>query len=145
MDRTGHRERRPTPWLLVWATLPALLLVPDAWAVNNRLAATPPMGWNSWNHFGCTGLIETVIEQTATAMANNGMKAAGFQIINLDDCWMATSRNTNGNLVPDPTKFPSGMPALVSYVHNLDLKIGLYEDAGTATCQKTARWSVRVR
>lgn len=93
------------------------------------------MGWNSWNHFGCSGLNETVIEQTATELASSGMQAAGYQYVNLDDCWMATSRDANGNLVPDPTKFPSGMPALVSYVHNLGLKIGLYEDAGTATCQ----------
>jgi len=106
-----------------------------AWSAGyNGQSLTPPMGWSSWNHFGCSGLNETAIKQQASAMASNGMNAAGYSYVNLDDCWMATSRDSNGNLVPDPTNFPSGMPALVSYVHNLGLKIGLYEDVGTATC-----------
>jgi hypothetical protein len=104
-------------------------------AANNGLALTPPMGWSSWNHYGCGGLSETVIEHTASAMVNSGMKAAGYTYVNLDDCWMAASRDAFGNLIPDPTNFPSGMPALVSYVHNLGLKIGLYEDVGATTCQ----------
>ena len=117
------------------AILLALIVAPSAQAANNGLAATPPMGWNSWNHYACSGLNQTVIQQIATAMANSGLKSAGYEYINLDDCWMATSRNSNGNLVPDSGKFPGGMPALVSYVHNLGLKIGLYEDVGTKTCQ----------
>jgi alpha-galactosidase len=100
----------------------------------NGQSLTPAMGWSSWNHYGCSGLNETVIEQQATAMSTSGMKAAGYTYINLDDCWMAANRDANGNLVSDPTNFPSGMPALVSYVHNLGLKIGLYEDVGTQTC-----------
>jgi alpha-galactosidase len=111
-----------------------LLMAPIARASRNGLALTPPMGWNSWYHYGCGGLNETGIKNIADAMASSGMRAAGYQYVNLDDCWMATSRDANGNLIPDPTNFPSGMPALVSYIHNLGLKIGLYEDAGTATC-----------
>jgi alpha-galactosidase len=111
-----------------------LIAAPPAHAASNGLALTPPMGWNSWNHFGCN-LNESVIQQTASAMVSSGMQVAGYEYINLDDCWMASSRDANGNLVPDPVKFPSGMPALVGYIHNLGLKIGLYEDAGTATCQ----------
>jgi len=122
-------------WLRICAALVVLLWDPHARASSNGLALTPPMGWNSWNHFGCSGLNETVVEQTATAMVSSGMQASGYRYINLDDCWMAPSRDANGNLVPDVTKFPSGMPALVSYIHNLGLKIGLYEDVGTATCQ----------
>jgi alpha-galactosidase len=95
----------------------------------------PPMGWNSWNHYGCAGLNAGVIKQTAAAMVSSGMKDAGYSYINLDDCWMATSRDANGALIPDPVKFPDGMPTLVDYVHNLGLKFGLYEDAGTSTCQ----------
>ncbi len=106
-----------------------------SWNVGyNGQALTPAMGWSSWNHYGCSGLNENVIEQQASAMASSGMKAAGYTYINLDDCWMASSRDASGNLVPDPTNFPSGMPALVSYVHNLGLKIGLYEDVGAQTC-----------
>jgi alpha-galactosidase len=124
---------RHSAWLLLVSI--ALLFPIHASALNNGLASTPPMGWNSWNHFGCSGLNEAVIEQTASAMATNGMKTAGYVYVNLDDCWMASSRDANGNLIPDPASFPGGMPALVSYVHNLGLKIGLYEDVGTATCQ----------
>lgn len=106
-----------------------------SWSAGyNGQSLTPPMGWSSWNHFGCGGLNETAVKQQASAMASNGMKAAGYSYVNLDDCWMASNRDSNGNLVPDPTNFPSGMPALVSYVHNLGLKIGLYEDVGTETC-----------
>jgi alpha-galactosidase len=111
-----------------------LLLAPFARASSNGSALTPPMGWNSWYHYGCDGLNETSIRSIADAMASSGMRTAGYQYLNLDDCWMATSRNANGDLVPDPTRFPSGMSALVSYIHNLGLKIGLYEDAGTETC-----------
>ena len=68
------------------------------------------MGWNDWNTFHC-GLSETLIKQTADAMATNGMKAAGYQFINLDDGW-AASRDANGVIVADTTKFPSGMKAL---------------------------------
>jgi alpha-galactosidase len=93
------------------------------------------MGWNSWNHFNCAGLNETVVENTALAMATNGMKAAGYQYINLDDCWQGIHVTGQGALVTDPTKFPHGMPALVSYVHSLGLKIGIYEDVGTETCE----------
>lgn len=103
-------------------------------ATKSSQSLTPPMGWNSWNHYACSGLNEDVIEKTASAMVSNGLKDAGYTYINLDDCWMASSRDSNGNLVPDSSKFPSGMPALVSYVHNLGLKFGLYEDVGTETC-----------
>jgi len=98
-------------------------------------APVPPMGWNSWNYFGCDGLNEDVVMQTAAAMVSSGMQSVGYSYIVLDDCWMATARDANGALVPDPDKFPDGMPALVNYVHGLGLKFGLYEDAGTATCQ----------
>ena len=99
----------------------------------NGLALTPPMGWNSWNKFGCS-VSESIVKQEADAMASNGMKAAGYQYINIDDCWEASSRDSNGNLVADPTRFPDGIKALADYVHGKGLKLGIYNDAGTATC-----------
>lgn len=102
-------------------------------ALDNGLARTPPMGWNSWNKFACKGLNEQVIRQTADTIASNGMKDAGYQYINLDDCWQI-SRDANGNIVADPEKFPSGIKALADYVHSKGLKIGLYTDVGTQTC-----------
>ncbi|MGH7991920.1 MAG: glycoside hydrolase family 27 protein, partial [Limisphaerales bacterium] len=112
-----------------------VLLVPlrNAWGLTNGLALTPPMGWNSWNHFGCN-IDESLIKSEADAMATNGMEAAGYQYINIDDCWQ-TNRDTNGVIVADPTKFPSGIKALADYVHSKGLKLGIYSDHGTATCQ----------
>lgn len=99
----------------------------------NGLALTPPMGWNSWNKFGCS-VSESLMKQQADAMVSNGMKAAGYQYVNIDDCWESRSRDSNGNLVADPTRFPDGIKALADYVHADGLKLGIYNDAGTATC-----------
>jgi len=107
-----------------------------ALALDNGLAATPPMGFNDWNAFGC-GVSEQLIEQTADAMVANGMKAAGYQYVNMDDCWALKERDANGNLVPDPAKFPDGIKALADYVHHDGLKLGIYEDSGTMTCSKS--------
>jgi Alpha galactosidase A/Alpha galactosidase C-terminal beta sandwich domain len=96
------------------------------------IAATPPMGWNSWNTFQCN-ISESLIEATADAMVSSGMQAAGYEYVNLDDCWM-DGRDSNGNLQWNASKFPSGIPALASYVHGKGLKIGIYETPNTETC-----------
>ena len=106
-----------------------------AHALDNGLAKTPPMGWNSWNKFACDGLNEKVVRETADIMVSNGMKDAGYQYVNLDDCWQ-TSRDEAGNIVPDAAKFPSGIKALADYVHSKGLKLGIYSDAGMLTCAK---------
>ena len=67
-------------------------------------------------------------------MVSSGLKAAGYQYINIDDCWSTKTRDSKGNLVADPSKFPNGMKALANYVHSQGLKLGIYTDAGTATC-----------
>lgn len=97
------------------------------------LAMSPPMGWNSWNTFE-TNIDEKLVKETADIMVNTGMAAAGYNYIVLDDGWMSKQRDENGNLVPDPAKFPSGMKALIDYVHSKGLKFGLYNCAGTQTC-----------
>lgn len=94
---------------------------------------TPQMGWNSWNHFGCSGINETVIKAQADAMVSSGMTAVGYQYINIDDCWQI-GRDATGTIIADPVKFPSGMAALANYIHQKGLKFGLYTDRGTATC-----------
>ncbi len=98
----------------------------------NTLASTPPMGWNSWNKFGCN-VSENLIRQIADAMVASGMKDAGYQYVVIDDCWQI-ERDTNGNIVADPKRFPAGMKALADYVHARGLKFGIYSDAGTKTC-----------
>jgi len=96
------------------------------------LAATPPMGWNSWNHFGCD-VDEALVRATADAMVASGMRDAGYLYVNIDDCWHG-SRDEDGFIRPDPERFPSGMKALADYVHARGLKLGLYSDAGAKTC-----------
>lgn len=97
------------------------------------LAKTPPMGWNSWNKFACN-VDEKLIRETADAMVLSGMKDAGYEYIIIDDCWQV-SRDENGNIVPDPLRFSSGMKALADYIHSKGLKFGLYSCAGSKTCE----------
>ncbi len=110
--------------------LPAL----NAGALDNNIAKTPPMGWNSWNIFA-GNINETQIKQIADAMVSSGMKDAGYVYLNLDDNWMANpARDASGNLRADPKRFPSGIKALADYVHAKGLKLGIYGDRGTMTC-----------
>jgi alpha-galactosidase len=104
-------------------------------ALDNGLAKTPPMGWNSWNKYACKGINEKVVRETADAMASNGMKDAGYQYVVIDDCWQ-TGRDQAGNIVADAERFPSGIKALADYIHSKGLKFGIYTDAGTMTCAK---------
>ncbi len=137
MRTVARRADRVTRlWLaamLALALVPLIVLAPSALALGNGLALTPPMGWNDWNAYGCN-VSEQLVEQTALAIHDNGMQAAGYQYVNIDDCWMSASRDGSGNLVANPSKFPDGIAAVASYVHSLGLKLGIYEDAGTATC-----------
>ena len=96
------------------------------------LALTPPMGWNSWNKFGCD-INENLIMEIADAFVESGMKDAGYEYIVIDDCWQV-SRDENGKIVADPERFPSGIKALADYVHSKGLKFGIYSCAGTETC-----------
>ena len=106
-----------------------------AYGLDNGVARTPPMGWNSWNKFACKGIDEKVVREAADSMASNGMQDAGYQYVVIDDCWQ-TGRDAQGNIVADAEKFPSGIKALADYVHSKGLKFGIYTDAGTMTCAK---------
>jgi alpha-galactosidase len=96
------------------------------------LALTPPMGWNSWNHFACD-VNEEMIREVADAIVSSGMKEAGYLYVNIDDCWHGT-RDSLGFIHPDPVRFPSGMKALADYIHAKGLRLGIYSDAGWKTC-----------
>ncbi|KAG2642531.1 hypothetical protein PVAP13_2KG091100 [Panicum virgatum] len=102
---------------------------------QNGLGRTPQMGWNSWNHFTCN-INEQTIRQVADAMVDTGLAKLGYEYINIDDCWAAHDRDSQGNLVPNPSTFPSGMKALSDYVHGKGLKLGIYSDAGPRTCSQ---------
>jgi alpha-galactosidase len=141
-SRTSHRQT-----LRILGTLIAVLAgtvalpraaqaataAPSAGKAAVQLASTPPMGFNDWNAFS-QNVSEDLIEQTALAMHTDGMQAAGYRYVNIDDAWMAKSRDANGHLVPDPAKFPDGIKGTADYVHSLGLKLGIYEDAGSTTC-----------
>ncbi|KAL0420298.1 UNVERIFIED_CONTAM: Alpha-galactosidase 1, partial [Sesamum latifolium] len=101
----------------------------------NGLASTPPMGWNSWNHFDCM-IDEKIIKETADALVSTGLANLGYKYVNIDDCWAEISRDDKGALVPKNSTFPSGMKALADYVHSKGLKLGIYSDAGFYTCSR---------
>jgi alpha-galactosidase len=91
------------------------------------------MGWNSWNCFGAN-INEKQIREIADVMVSSGLKDAGYIYLNLDDNWMAKSRDAKDNLQADPDRFPGGMKALGEYIHSKGLKFGIYGDRGTETC-----------
>lgn len=97
------------------------------------IAAKPPMGWNSWNTFG-QNIDEELIMRTADILAEKGYKDAGYEYLIIDDCWSLKERDKDGNLVPDPQKFPHGMKAVADYVHGKGLKFGMYSCSGILTC-----------
>jgi alpha-galactosidase len=124
--------RRSLRLLIVVLALPAAAAAQGQTAWMD-IAKAPPMGWNSWNKFGCN-VSETLIREVADAMVSSGMKDAGYQYIVIDDCWQV-GRDTSGTIVADPERFKGGMKALADYVHSKGLKFGLYSDAGAKTCE----------
>lgn len=109
------------------------LQAPEVLALENGVARTPPMGWNTWNSFGCN-ISETLIRQSADALVSSGMRDAGYQYVVVDDCWFNPNRDGSGNLQGDPTRFPSGMKALGDYLHSRGLKFGIYQVPVDRTC-----------
>ena len=101
--------------------------------LDNGLARTPPLGWNSWNHFHCN-VSAQLIRETADAMVSGGLRDAGYEYVVIDDCWQV-ARDRAGRLVADSARFPGGIKPLADYVHSKGLKFGIYTDAGRLTCQ----------
>lgn len=99
------------------------------------LALTPPMGFNNWNATHCRAdFDESMVKGIADIFVAKGLKDAGYEYVNLDDCWALPQRDANGKLVPDPKRFPGGIKAVADYVHSKGLKLGIYTSAGTKTC-----------
>lgn len=94
----------------------------------------PALGWNTWNAYHCD-INETKVLGAANDFVSLGLKAAGYQYVNIDDCWSLHDRDAStGAIVPDTVRFPNGIKSLADKIHALGLKIGIYSDAGTATC-----------
>lgn len=133
--QTGHI----TGWLTNRGEYPVMLVAKNALGTDRRafkivggdtIALTPPMGWNSWNCFGCE-VTDAKVRAAADAMVSSGLINHGWTYINIDDCWEG-GRDTNGNIIPN-AKFPD-MQALADYVHSKGLKIGIYSSPGPKTC-----------
>jgi alpha-galactosidase len=101
-----------------------------AHAQTGILAATPPMGWNSWNHFGAK-VTDADVRAAADAMVASGMKDAGYVYVNVDDTWEG-KRDAQGNIQSN-SRFPD-MKALADYIHSKGLKFGIYSSPGPKTC-----------
>jgi alpha-galactosidase len=99
-------------------------------SAEDKLAATPPMGWNSWNHFA-DKVDDKTVRETAEALVSTGLKAAGYIYLNIDDTWEG-DRDKDGVIHPNQ-KFPD-MKALADYVHGKGLKLGIYSSPGPKTC-----------
>jgi alpha-galactosidase len=91
------------------------------------------MGFNNWARFECD-LNETLFTETAQSMVSRGLLAAGYNRLNLDDCWMTHERTANGVLQWNATLFPHGIPWLADFAHKHGFHLGIYEDSGNATC-----------
>jgi alpha-galactosidase len=94
------------------------------------VASTPPMGWNSWNHFA-EHVTDADIRAAADALVSTGMRDAGYVYVNVDDTWQG-KRDAHGVLHPNE-RFPD-MKALGDYIHSKGLKFGLYSSPGSRTC-----------
>jgi len=99
-------------------------------------AALPQMGFNNWNSTHCRAEFdEAMIRGIADKFISLGLRDAGYQYVNIDDCWANWQRDKDGRLQPNPKRFPSGIAALADYIHERGLKFGLYSSAGTSTCE----------
>lgn len=123
-------------------TVPAAAQSPDPAAAptagaraDNGLALTPPMGFNNWNSTHCRAEFnEEMVKGIADIFVEKGLREAGYEFVNLDDCWAKPQRNADGKLEADPVRFPNGIGAVADYVHSKGLKLGIYTSAGTKTC-----------
>ncbi|KAF4676461.1 hypothetical protein FOL47_006099 [Perkinsus chesapeaki] len=111
--------------------------------LDNGLGLTPPMGWLSWEKYRCetnckkhpkSCINEDLYKRMADALVDQGYKDVGYEYVNIDDCWALKERDANGQMVPDPERFPNGIKGVADYVHSKGLKLGLYSDIGTMTC-----------
>ncbi|MFJ4852963.1 glycoside hydrolase family 27 protein [Streptomyces sp. NPDC088730] len=103
---------------------------------DSGLAPTPYMGWNTY--YGLGAPTEDQVKDVADHLVGSGLKGSGYDIVWLDGGWQAdTPRDAQGRLVAHPDRFPSGIPALVDYLHGRGLRAGIYTDAGTYDGGKT--------
>ena len=109
-----------------------LLLLPAAHSINNGLARTPPMGWNSWMAVGW-GITDAIVRETAAFLAASGLQSAGYSFLLSDDGWSA-HRGPDGKIVPDPTRWPHGLNNVSAFLHANNFSFGLYTSESSVVC-----------
>ncbi|KAK3942503.1 glycoside hydrolase [Diplogelasinospora grovesii] len=102
-------------------------------ALDNGIGKLPVLGYNTWNVFQCD-YNDTVLLAQAQAMVQHGLLEAGYKWFMLDDCYSSKNRSTEGAIVADPQKFPSGMKNFTQKLKCLGFNAGIYSDAGYRTC-----------
>lgn len=104
-----------------------------AHALDNGLARTPYMGWNTYYGLG-NQFDESTIQAEARAIADRGLKDAGYRYVWIDGGWWSGTRDADGNITVSSQQWPHGMKAVADYIHSLGLKAGIYTDAGANGC-----------
>ncbi|XP_077558627.1 alpha-N-acetylgalactosaminidase-like [Haemaphysalis longicornis] len=134
---------RPVAAVLLAPLALFLLGTRPACGLENGLARTPPMGWLAWERFLCNVdcardpencISERLFKEMADKLVSEGYRDAGYEYVNIDDCWMSTERDAAGRLQADPARFPRGIKHIADYMHARGLKLGIYGDVGTKTC-----------
>ncbi|MGQ4494256.1 NPCBM/NEW2 domain-containing protein [Dermabacteraceae bacterium P13095] len=132
--------RKLAPKLVSAASTAAVILgmglisMPAANALDNDLAKTPPMGWNSWNQVRCYDLSEEVVKTAIDSIADRGLAEKGYEYVVIDDCWQGGRDPETNKLFSDEKRFPNGIKWLADYAHSRGLKLGIYGVPGDETC-----------
>jgi alpha-galactosidase len=127
VERVAHRA---TPREIAAIKTQELGQTPLTPLPDNGVARTPPMGWNSWNHFG-PEIDDKTVREVADALVATGLRDVGYVYVNIDDGWQG-ERDADGTLHPN-SRFPN-MKGLTDYVHARGLKFGIYSSPGPTTC-----------
>jgi alpha-galactosidase len=112
--------------------VPSLAIGASALVSSDGTGRLPALGWNSWNEYGCD-INETVFLRVAELFVELGLKDAGYEYVNIDDCWSDKEKRRDsetGRIIVDTKKFPNGIEGVAREVHAKGLKLGIYSDAG---------------
>jgi alpha-galactosidase len=102
-------------------------------ALENGVGRLPALGYNTWNAYQCN-IDQDLLLETAQLMVSLGLQAAGYEYVNIDDCYAEKNRSASGDIIADTVRFSRGMNNLTDEVHALGFKTGIYSDSGWFTC-----------
>ncbi|KAF9227345.1 glycoside hydrolase [Gyrodon lividus] len=124
----------PPPTCTAVTTIASVTVSAPTATPTKTVGKLPALGWNTWNAYGCN-ITDALVLAAANDMRNTGLAEAGYQYVNIDDCWAELMRdNSTGRIVADHIKFPNGISGVATELHSLGLKLGIYSDAGDTTC-----------